>query len=195
MAGTAAQSASTALNTTEKTPPTVSEGLRDKQPSAPLNMDLRPDQRGDIFMARKVYRSAVDSYQEAIADVTAERAETLRLSAVSLRELNREGDARGAESAARDLDKKSRDITSKQKTLPGSGGNFFTRLLAALGLVSNSPPGPSDTATASVAPVFARTSGDLEMPEGLSQKEQAEFWRGMASMSRRWRSTSLSTSS
>lgn len=170
-----AQTTSTALTPPERVPPTVTEGLREKRTAPRIGTELRPDQRGDIFMARKVYRSAVDSYQEALAGVVAERAEALRLSAASLRQLNREGEARGAEAVARDLDKKARDLATKQKTLPGSGGNFFTRLLSALGLINNSPPGPSETPVAAAPSAFARKVGEVEMPEGLSQKEQAEF--------------------
>src|ERR1041385_1586771 len=35
------------------------------QPSV-MSPQLRPEQRGDVYMARKMYREAVDSYQEAL---------------------------------------------------------------------------------------------------------------------------------
>lgn len=175
LAPAAAQTSGQALAGKESAPPVLQDpGLREKRSAPQLSTELRPDQRGDIFMARKVYRSAVDSYQEALAEVTAERAEVLRLSAASLRELKRESEARSAESTARDLDRKSKDFASKQKMLPGSGQNFFTRLLAALGIVSNSPPGPAKSDPQSAAAVY-RPPTSVEMPEGLSLREQADF--------------------
>ncbi len=168
-----AQPVASALATNERVPPPVADGLREKQATQQIRTDIRPDQRGDIFMARKVYRSAVDSYQEALAQVTAERAELLRQSANALRQLSRDSDARSAEAAARELEKRSKDHANNASMLPGSGGNFFTRLLAALGLVSSSPPAPS--AKPVEAPVSPRELEGVSMPEGLSQKQQAEF--------------------
>jgi len=165
-----------ALATTEHTPPPpVEHGLRERQSPPRIGSELLPDQRGDIFMARKVYRSAVDSYQEGLAEVTAERAELLRLAAASWRQLNRDREARAAEATARELDRKTRDFSAKQLMLPGSGSNFFTRLLAALGLVSNSPASPRDTSHSPASEAIARQLGDVEIPDGLSQRQQADF--------------------
>ena len=38
------------------------------QPTTPLPAGLTPERRGDIFMARRMYREAVDTYQEALTD-------------------------------------------------------------------------------------------------------------------------------
>src|SRR5579862_8645416 len=50
-----------------QTPPTVqtSDGLRTSSPNAnpPANPALTPEVRGDIMMARKMYREAIDFYK------------------------------------------------------------------------------------------------------------------------------------
>lgn len=172
--GLVAQSHTSSLNTAERNPPPM-EGLRARTPAAPIGEGLRPDQRGDIFMARKVYRSAVDAYQQGLVEITTERAEVSRLRATSLRELDRESEARAADADARQLEKKSKELAAQEKLLPGSSGNFLTRLLAALGIVSNSPPAPSGDAPGSMRPSVPWQAGELEIPEGLSQRERAEF--------------------
>lgn len=40
------------------------EGLRTPRPLAPVEI-LTPERRGDVFMARKMYREAIEAYQEA----------------------------------------------------------------------------------------------------------------------------------
>jgi tetratricopeptide (TPR) repeat protein len=159
---------------TSSTPPPVSEpGLRERQTSATVTGDVSPDRRGDIFMARKIFRSAIDSYQEALVAITAERASILERSAESLRELQRDSEAKAAESSARDLQRKSKELAAKQQLLPGGGPNFFARMFAALGLGSTSPamPSESDRDIYSVA-----THNDkVQVPEGLTLLEQAEF--------------------
>ncbi|MCU0226645.1 MAG: tetratricopeptide repeat protein [Bryobacterales bacterium] len=168
-----AQVPGAALVANDRVPPAVTEGLRERQAPQQIRTDLRPDQRGDIFMARKVYRSAVDSYQEGLAEITAQRAEFLRLSAASLRQLNRDAEARSAESTARELQKRSTEHTTKSNALPGGSGNLFTRLLMALGLMSASPAAPTG---ASVDPPDSPREVDgVPMPENLTPQQQAAF--------------------
>jgi tetratricopeptide (TPR) repeat protein len=163
------------------TPPNQSSiptesGLRHKEDAPRIQKELSAEQRADIFVARKMYRAAADSYQESLAELSNQRAEFLRLAAASLREISKESDARAAEAEAKELDKKSAELKEKQQYLPGSGSNFFTRLLAALGLVNQSPKGP-ENAQAPVAPaaVAAEVTANVEMPVGLSLREQAAF--------------------
>jgi tetratricopeptide (TPR) repeat protein len=56
----------------QSTPPTPSSLLdttRLSKPSAPEpKIELTPEARGDVFMARKMYREAIDSYRQAAAD-------------------------------------------------------------------------------------------------------------------------------
>ena len=40
-------------------------GLRDMPPAPPPKRDVNPELRGDILMARKMYREAIDAYKEA----------------------------------------------------------------------------------------------------------------------------------
>ena len=47
-------------------PQLVDSTDRLKQPAPAEQADLAPEKRGDIFMARKMYREAVDSYREAL---------------------------------------------------------------------------------------------------------------------------------
>lgn len=170
-----AQSESTALTSSGSTPPIVEHGLRERQSAPGITGELSPDRRGDIFMARKVFRSAIDSYQEALVGVTADRAEVLRGSSASLRELSRDAEARSAESTARDMERKSKELAAKQQMLPGSGPNFFVRLFAALGLGSVSPPGPSSSDPLPAPLAVPRRVGNVDLPQGLSQREQADF--------------------
>lgn len=172
---TLAQAPSNAL--TSSTPPPLTEpGLRERQRPIMVSGEISPDKRGDIFMARKIFRSAIDCYQEALVEITAERAVMQERIADSLRELNRDGEAKEAESVARDMSRKSRELAKKQQMLPGNGPNFFTRLFAALGLGSTSPAMPSDSGSGlySVAPQVDH----VQVPEGLTLRQQAEFLAG-----------------
>lgn len=160
-----------------RTPPLRrDQGLRTKEDLPPIRSEVTAEQRGDIFMARKMYRAAADSYQEELATVTERRAGLLRAYAASLRESSREGEARTAETQAKQQEKKASELKEKQQYLPGSASGFFSRLLAALGIGGRSPSVPEGgNRPAASAPVSAELAAAVAMPEGLSPREQAAF--------------------
>jgi tetratricopeptide (TPR) repeat protein len=170
----------TAPSTVPQPPPTKPasepEGLRMRKQEERIRSEITAEQRADILMARKMFRAAADSYQEDLALVTEDRAEHLRLAANSLRRTSRESEAKAAETEAKVQDKKSAELKAKQQYLPGSGANFFTRLLAALGIGGHSSKVPDDVKKPeSPAAVAAQVSTSVEMPADLSPRQQADF--------------------
>jgi tetratricopeptide (TPR) repeat protein len=157
-------------------PPADREGLRVRREEERIRSEITAEQRADILMARKMYRAAADSYQEELAAVSQDRAEVLRLAASSLRQSSKESEARAAEAEAKVQDKKSAELKEKQQYLPGSGPNFFTRLLAALGIGGHSQKVPDDlTKPESPAAVAAQVTANVEMPADLTPRQQADF--------------------
>lgn len=159
-----------------QSPASQQPGLRMKKEETHIASGLSAEQRGDILMARKMYRAAADSYQEELVVVTARRAEMLRRNADSLRKNSRDGEARAAERAAAREAKSAAELRAKQQYLPGSGSNFFSRLLAAFGMGGHTPGVPEDTSQPSpVTPVPAELAALLKMPKNLDPGEQAGF--------------------
>lgn len=157
-------------------PPGQNHGLRTKENAPPIQSAISVEQRADILMARKMYRAAADAYQEELASVTERRGELLRLYAASLREISRDADARAAENAAKQQEKKAAELKEKQQYLPSSSSGFFSRLLAALGIGGHSPKVPDDVnRPAAPAAVPAELAAAVEMPDNLSPREQADF--------------------
>lgn len=151
-------------------------GLRVKAEEGRIAAGLSAEQRGDILMARKMYRAAADSYQLELAVVTARRAELLQQSAHSLRQLSREAEVRAAERAALKETKAAEELKAKQQYLPGSSPNFLSRLLNAFGLGGHTPDVPADISQPSpVEPVGSELAALVQMPENLSPAEQGVF--------------------
>lgn len=157
-------------------PPGQDQGLRTRDDVPAVRSEISAEQRGDILMARKMYRAAADAYQEELATVTEQRAGLLRLQAVLFRELARDAEARTAENIAKQQEKKAAELKEKQQYLPGSSTGVFARLLAALGLGGHSPNVPGELGRP-VAPAAVSTelAASLAMPENLSPLEQAQF--------------------
>jgi tetratricopeptide (TPR) repeat protein len=157
-------------------PASEPEGLRMRKQEERIRSEITAEQRADILMARKMFRAAADSYQEDLATVSQQRADHLRLAANSLRQSSRESEAKAAEAEAKVQDKKSAELKAKQQYLPGSGANFFSRLLAALGIGGHSSKVPDDaTKPESPAAVAAQVSTSVEMPADLTPRQQADF--------------------
>jgi tetratricopeptide (TPR) repeat protein len=170
--------ASTTTETTAKAtnPPQQTErGLRTKQPPPPIRRDLTAEERGDIFIARKMFRNALDSYHEALVNANDERADLNRNKAKALRELNRESEAREALKVAEKMDKEAREGRQKQTYLPSTGKGFFAKLFIALGFMTGTPDVPEKRDTLSAAQAADQSQIELSMPKNLSLEEKAQF--------------------
>lgn len=171
-----AASDETAVEALSTPPASQNQGLRMREEEPRIRSEISAEQRADILMARKMFRAAADSYQEELATVTQRRAELFRAKALSLRELSRDSEARSAESAAKEQQKKAAELKEKQQYLPGSGPGFFSRLLSALGIGGHSPKVPEDGNSPLPPAAFStELATGLEMPENLSPQAQAEF--------------------
>lgn len=153
----------------------VEPGLREKPVFAQPAGELPPDKRGDVMMARKIFRSAVDAYQEAMVTLVGDRALMRKQMAETQRSLGHEAEARQAENSAKSLEKNAKELMAKQQMLPDSRSNVFTRMFAAMGFTSDSPAMPADDSGDAVVVKLPAGADAIPMPAGLSQREQAVF--------------------